>query len=401
MALHDAQGREALKLARVVAVVSPRSIWRLSFERLYIERPELDVRLDAMGKLHVAGLSMLTETAGQPRSADWVFSQREIAIEGGTVRWTDERRGVPPLLLTDVNLFARNSARRHSLGLDATPPEGWGERLTLRGDFRQPLLSTRSGDWHEWDGQVYADLPRIDISRIGRYVSLDARVREGSGALRAWGDVRQGQLVGMALDMGLNSVDVTLGEKLQPLMLRSVRGRLAVRQDFDSRTVEVTTTNLEFETHDGVRWPGGNLWLSHTPATGRGTERGAIRADRLDLAMLAQIANRLPLGEKLHEGLARRAPQGLVERIDAEWDGSLEAPRRYQARGRISGLTVAPEPAEQPDHPGRPGLTGATVDFDANQGGGSATVGMARGTLSFPGVFEDPLVQVDELSARA
>ena len=27
VALHDAQGREALKLARVVAVVSPRSIW--------------------------------------------------------------------------------------------------------------------------------------------------------------------------------------------------------------------------------------------------------------------------------------------------------------------------------------------------------------------------------------
>ncbi|MBS0452961.1 MAG: TIGR02099 family protein [Proteobacteria bacterium] len=401
VALHDAQGREALKLARVVAVVSPRSIWRLSFERLYIERPELDVRLDALGKLHVAGLSMGTETAGEPRSADWVFSQREIAVEGGTVRWTDERRGAPPLLLTDVNFFARNSARRHALGLDATPPEGWGERLTLRGDFRQPLLSTRSGNWHEWDGQVYADLPRIDISRIGRYVSLDARVREGSGALRAWGDVRQGQIVGVALDMGLNSVDVTLQEKLQPLMLRSVRGRLAVRQDFDSRAVEVTTTNLEFETHDGVRWPGGNLWLSHTPPTGRGSERGAIKADRLDLAMLAQIANRLPLGEKLHEGLAKRAPQGLVERVDAEWEGSLESPRRYQARGRISGLSVASEPAEQPDHPGRPGLTGATIDFDANQGGGSATIGMARGTLSFPGAFEDPLVQVDELSARA
>lgn len=401
VALHDAQRREALKLARVVATVSPRSLWRFSFERLYIERPEVDVRLDALGKLHVAGLSMGTETSGESRSADWVFSQREIAIEGGTVRWTDERRGAPPLLLTDVNLFARNSARRHVLGLDATPPEGWGERLSLRGQFRQPLLSTRSGNWHEWDGQVYADLPRIDVSRIGRYVSLDARVREGRGALRAWGDVRQGQLVGAVLDMGLNSVDVILQEKLQPLVLRSVSGRLAVRQDFDTRTMEVTTTNLEFETHDGVRWPGGNLWLSHTPPNGRGAERGAIKADRLDLAMLAQIANRLPLGEKLHDSLARRAPQGLVERVDAQWEGPPESPRRYQARGRVSGLSVTAEPAAQADHAGQPGLSGATIDFDANQDGGSATVSMSRGTLSFPGVFEDPLVQVDELSTRA
>ena len=41
VALHDAQQREALTRARVVATVSPRSLWRMSFERLYIERPEV------------------------------------------------------------------------------------------------------------------------------------------------------------------------------------------------------------------------------------------------------------------------------------------------------------------------------------------------------------------------
>ena len=402
VALHDAQQREALRLARVVATVSPRSIFRLSFERLYIERPELDVRMDALGKFHVAGLSMgAGEASGESRSADWVFSQREIAIEGGTVRWTDERRGAPPLLLTDVSLFARNSARRHALGLDATPPTGWGERFSLRGEFRQPLLSTRSGDFHAWDGQLYADLPRIDASRIGRYISLDMQVREGEGALRAWGDLRKGQLVGGVLDMGLRRVDITLKEGLQPLVLRSLTGRLALRQDVDDRTVELRTTNLQFETSDDLRWPGGNLWLSHTPATGRNEGRGAIQADKLDLAMLAQIANRLPLGEKAHDALVRRAPRGLVDRVDAEWDGPLESPRRYQARGRLIGLSVASEPAAQVDHAGQPGLSGATIDFDATQAGGSAAVGIAKGTLDFPGVFEEPTVPIDELTTRA
>lgn len=403
VALHDAHQREALKLARVVATVSPRSIFRLSFERLYIERPEVDIRLDALGKLHVAGLSMGggPETSGESRSADWVFSQREIAIEGGTVRWTDERRGAPPLLLTNVGFFARNSARRHALGLDATPPAGWGERFSLRGEFRQPILSTRSGDFHAWDGQLYADLPHIDASRIGRYVSLDMQVREGEGALRAWGDVRKGQIVGGVLDMGLKSLDITLKEGLQPLVLRSLTGRLALRQDVDDRTVELRTTNLQFETSDDVRWPGGNLWLSHTPPTGRNAGRGAIKADKLDLAMLAQIANRLPIGEDAHDALVRRAPRGLVDRVDAEWDGPLESPSRYQARGRLIGFSVASEPAAQADHAGKPGLSGATVDFDATQAGGSAAIGIAQGKLDFPGVFEDPVVPIDELTARA
>lgn len=44
--LQDADQREALRLVRVVASVSPRSLWRLNFEQLYIEGPQLDVRRD-------------------------------------------------------------------------------------------------------------------------------------------------------------------------------------------------------------------------------------------------------------------------------------------------------------------------------------------------------------------
>ncbi|MDB5730322.1 MAG: hypothetical protein JWQ03_217, partial [Variovorax sp.] len=56
--LLDARQREALRLDRVVASVSPRSLWRLGFEQLYIEKPQLEVRRDALGGLHVAGLDL-------------------------------------------------------------------------------------------------------------------------------------------------------------------------------------------------------------------------------------------------------------------------------------------------------------------------------------------------------
>ena len=332
--LLDGGEREALRLARVVASVSPRSLWSLSFEQLYIERPELDVRRDAAGKLHVAGLEVASGSPGDNRAADWFFSQRELVIRDGTVRWTDESRAAAPLLLSAVSFVARNGAGSHQLRFDATPPEGWGDRFSLRGQFRQPLLSVHSGNWKRWHGQLYADLPRIDVARLERHVQIDARVREGNGALRLWADVRDGQLTGGVADLALARVDALLGEKLGPLVLRSVTGRLSGSQT--DGAFEFSTHNLQFDTADGLRWPGGNLSFRHAEPIGRTPEQGSLRADRLDLGVLALIANRLPLGQSTHRLLAAYAPRGLVERIDASWQGSAEAPDRYQLRGRLS-----------------------------------------------------------------
>jgi uncharacterized protein (TIGR02099 family) len=395
--LHDALKNDALRLGLVVASVSPRSLWRLNFEQLYIEGPQLEVRRDAMGKLHVAGLDMSTETSGSGGGMDWFFAQREFVIRGGTVRWTDERRGAEPLLLSDVQFVARNSGRTHAMRLDATPPLGWGERFTLRGRFRQPLLSVRSGNWQSWDGEAYADLPSIDVTRLGRYVDLDARIREGSGALRLWADVDDGKLAGGAADLALARVDASLGKELKPLVLREVTGRLSGKRTKDD-SLEFSTTALQFSTADGMRWPGGNLWFQHTPARGQAAERGALRADRLDLAAVALIADRLPLGDSTRKLIEGYGPRGLVERIDASWQGPANAPDKYQARGRISALSVASQPDVNASEPGgTPGISGATVDFDATQAGGTATLSIAAGALDLPGVFEESLVPVDQL----
>ncbi|MBB3180525.1 YhdP family protein [Variovorax sp. Sphag1AA] len=430
--LEDVRQQEALRLKRVVASVSPRSLWNLSFEQLYIEQPQVDVLRDADGKLHIAGLEMTTQTSGGGDSADWFFAQREVVVQGGTVRWIDEGRKTEPLLLTDVQFVARNGGRRHGMRIDATPPAGWGQRFTLLGDFRQPLLSVRSGNWKSWNGQLFANLPYIDVTRLGRYVDLDARIREGSGGLRLWADVKDGQLSGAVADLALMKVDASLAKDLQPLVLRNVTGRLAGR--LDEGTFEFSTTNLQFETNDGIRWPGGNIWLQHSPAKGRVAERGAYRADRLDLAALALIADRLPIGDATRKLIDSYGLRGLVERIDGNWQGSPGAPDKYQLRGRVSNFSVASqsgehaEPAAEPTRPaagrngqragaspsaasptaaelprppvGVPGIQGATVEFDANQAGGNATASIAKGSLDFPGVFEEPVIPIDQLSTQ-
>ncbi len=402
--LLDPQGREALRLPRVVAALSPRSLWKLGFEQLYIEKPALDIRRAADGKLYVAGLDFSRDNGNDGRAADWFFSQTEFVIRGGTLRWTDELMGRAPLALSDVDFVSRNRTRRHALRLDATPPPEWGDRFSLRGVFRQPLLSGRAGQWREWDGQLFADFSRVDVAHLRGHANLGLDLQAGRGALRAWADVNKGDITGGAADMVLYGVSGTLGERLQPLSLATLSGRLAGRRLANG--FEFSTQNLQFRTSEGQEWPGGNVAMSWTGAEGKMPAQGELKADKLDLAALSQVASRLPLGTATHAALATYDPKGLVEAVQARWQGPLSAPLNYQAKGRATGVQVAARPASIPrgstaTHApaGIPGLRGATLDFDLTQTGGKARLAVQKGALEFPGVFEDPVVPLDELSA--
>jgi uncharacterized protein YhdP len=222
--LFDPQGREALHLPRVLAALSPRSLMRLGFEQLYVERPQLSVRRSLDGKIRVAGLDF--SAAGEPDSgaADWFFSQLEFVIRDGQVQWTDELRAAPMLALAQVDLVVRNQGRRHELRFDATPPALWGDRFSVRGLLTQPLLSLQRSQWQDWSGQLHAAFDRVDVSELRRYADLGVDLHQGSGALRAWVDLSRGQVVGGAADVALSSVSVTLGPDLEALKLQSVRG---------------------------------------------------------------------------------------------------------------------------------------------------------------------------------
>ncbi|MBS0294267.1 MAG: TIGR02099 family protein [Proteobacteria bacterium] len=394
VALLDPEGREALRLPRVVVALSPRSLLRLGFEQIYVEGPQLDIRRERDGRIFIAGLSLRDSGSGNSSAADWLFAQPEVAIRGGLLRWSDALRGAEPLALTDVDLVLRNVGWRHGLRLDATPPPDWGERFTLRGQFRQPLLATHAGNWQRWSGQLYAYFARVDVSRLNHYADLGSlRVQQGSGALRTWLDVQQGRIVGGAADMALAEVNATLRQDLRPLVLHTVTGRVSGRWLDDG--YEVATQNLQFLADDGLRWSGGNLFLRQRGAGSAGREQGELRADRLDLAAVAQIAGRLPLDEATHVALQTYSPHGLVQQLQAGWQGPLGQPRQYQLRGKVTGLALA---AQDPK-PTVAGLAGADLDFDLTQAGGRAALAMADGRLLLPGVFEDPVIPVQQLSA--
>ncbi len=390
--LLDAQSREALRLPRVVVAFSPRSLLDLGFEQLYIERPDLEVRRDGEGRLWVAGLEIASGgSGGQGRAADWFFRQKEVVVLDGTLRWVDEQRGAPPLALSNLRFVARNGARRHALRLEATPPPEWGSAFTLMGVFRSPLLSQHPGRWQEWMGELHADFGAVDVTRLRQYASLGVDLRAGQGRLRAWADLARGRIDGGLAEVDLRAVDAVLAEGRPALLLSSLSGQFSGRRLGEG--FEFETRELQFATDAGQRWPGGNMALSWEPAAGGNPERGRLRADQLDLQALAGLADRLPLDEAQRLQLAQ-LPSGRVERLEASWEGPLEAPSSYKVKARASGLAL---PADARTH--RPGLRGFALDADFNEKGGKARLEADGSVLDLPGILPEPQVGLDRLSA--
>jgi len=246
--------REALRLPLVQASLSPASVWRLGFEQLLIDSPVLDVRRTPDGRIEVAGLDMASGPESDGSAADWFFNQSEFIIRQGTVRWIDDLKRQPPLALSQLDFVVRNGIHRHDFRLDATPPADWGERLSLRGQLREPLIqlqATQPGQlpWRDWSGEVFADFPHVDVARLRAYADLsrwDVQVRSGRGALRAWADVERGKVHGVTAQMDLEAVDTTLGKDLPALALDTLTGRLELQ--WGDEGFEVATDDLRFRT---------------------------------------------------------------------------------------------------------------------------------------------------------
>ena len=400
--LQDTQGRDALRLPSVLAALSPRSAMGLGFEQLYVEAPELDVRRTPDGRIWVAGFVLPDTQSAGASAVDWLFSQTELAVRHGRIRWTDELRAMPALQLEDVDVVVRNRLRKHLVRFDANPPAGWGQRISVMGDFQQPLLTRKNGQWRDWTGQLYTQSAEVDLAQLRNYANLGFDLTRGAGGLRAWVGIDRARITGATADVVLNQVTARVSPRLEPLDFAWVTGRLGYRVLNGGE--EYTSQNLQFETQDGLHWPGGNVRLALFNSEPALVPRGPIRpahgefsADRLDLPALAEISDRLPLDDAWRARLQSMAPRGMVESLNAVWQGAIEAPQTYSARGQVSGLQIS---ANSQGGRSNPGVRGLDLAFDLNETGGKASLSMKDGALDLPDLLVEPALSFAALSGQ-
>jgi uncharacterized protein (TIGR02099 family) len=407
VALHDpASGGKALHLAKVVVAVSARSLLTLGVEQIYVEAPELTIRRAPDGQIFVAGIAVTASGSEQNNHADWLLSQPEIALRRGTVQWIDDKLRAPPLELHDVDLVLRSKGWTHSLRLDATPPESWGQRFSLMGRFREPLLSVHEGRIERWNGRAFMDFAQVDLSQLGRYLEpQDWKLQQGKGSVRAWVEIAHGRPVGTVADVAIEALQLQWKDKPQPLQLQSLQGRLSAR---NQDGYQLAVQGLSFTTGDGLSWPRGDFSFRYratgAPAQGPQGEDGEFRADGIDLAIASQVLRLLPAPQALQTRLQALAPSGLLRQLQLSWRGPGDAPTHYKASGQFEQLELRAQPSELgPGHTGVPGVKGVSGQFAFDQDSGHARIDKAaqgrQAVLSFPGVFEDPDLPFDALDA--
>jgi uncharacterized protein (TIGR02099 family) len=441
--LKDARGEEALRLQRVEVVLSPASLlprsltsWTPRFHLVLVDQPQLEARRAADGRIFVAGLPVsggAGSSPGDTRVADWLFSQGRFAIRGGALSWADELRQSPVLDLTAVDIEVRNTLNHHEIKIDATPPARWGNRFSLNGDFKAPLVAggalARAGDWQHWRGSLDAQLPYADLRELQRHVKLPFDLQEGRGALRVKAGVDSARIDNLSADLALQDLQVKFPDHTDPLHLRQLAVQLEARRSASADAaadappgaagaagdrIELNAHALTFTTGDGVEWPASTLFLALQRDAGGDIVGGEAQAQRLDLAVLAQLAGRLPLAASVQRWLEDSKPQGLVQPLRLAWTGPFDAPQRYSASGQATGLSLlgkpavaaASAPAQAASLPagrppvGRPGLRNGAVEFSATEVGGQARVSIDKGALELPGVLEEPQVPLDKLEAQ-
>lgn len=414
--LLDAGARPALQLPRVVGALSAKSLvsWQPRFSQLLIDGADLEVRREADGRILVAGFDVSRPGSDQHPLANWLFRQHEVVLRNGSVHWHDALQPTSePQHYADVQVVTRNGLRRHDLRIDVTPPASWGERVTLMGRFTQPLLAPPS-DWTQWHGTVYASVPRVDMAALSAHTTLPARLTQGHGAVRAWIEVAAGQAEAATLDVALRDVSLQPHPERPPLALADLSGRLIGRRDAHSATLE--TRQLSFATSDGLRWPASNATLSWQQGDSGDWTGGELSADHLDLALLAQVAQRLQLGAQLDHWVAEFDPRGQVDSVHLRWAGALTPspadvsaaatvqagwvlPARYELRARVSGLALAAAAATEPHELGRPGVRNAGLELTANERGGEARLVMKQGEIDVPGLWAEPVMPLEQLDA--
>ena len=372
--IHDGEGREVLALPKVEALLSWRAILRgeLQLHSLVVDGLRLQVRRDAGGGLHVAGIHL--SEGSSSGFTDWVLAQKEFILRSAEVEWRDEQRGAPPLVLSALNLRLLNSGATHAIGLTAQPAPQLGSTVELRGLLRGRSLSELAA----WDGQLYAELGYTDLAAWRPWIEYPWEVSRGEGALRMWLSVERGELQQATADVALAQVSASLGEQLAPLRLASLRGRLQAR--FAEQGYEVRASGLTLDAGGHPSISPGDFLVRYKPGVG-----GAFAAESLELEPLAQLAASLPLPAEGRRLLAKIAPRGRLVGIHSDWTGPVEWPDRFTARGSFSEL--AAEPSGE-----LPGFAGLSGRFETTADAGRVALDSRNSALHLPRVLPGEIV---------
>ncbi|MCC7215686.1 MAG: TIGR02099 family protein [Burkholderiales bacterium] len=385
----NADGPPVLLLPRVDATIAWTSLLALDLRlrELSIERPQLSVRRDRAGRLHVAGIEIDPEgQADDTRFTDWLLRQREIVVRDALLTWNDELRGVPQLVLDRVMFRLERGLTGHHFGLVGTPPSAMAAPIDFRGEVSASSLK----DWREAKGSFYVRLDYADVALWREWIPLLKPVETGRGALRMWFDFAQGRATDVTADLELTDVSVRAASNLPQLDLDHLAGRVTWKADGGRR--ELATHGLTFRTRSGQALAPAAVSLAMTEGPDGAITGGRVAFDRLDVAPLSALAEHLPFPEAWRRDFATYALRGSVTDGKFGWEGPPDAPTRFAGSGAFTRFGISASAA-------MPGADGVSGSFTFDEKRGDLKLDGRDIRVSLPRVFAEPVL-LDVASGR-
>ncbi len=203
VAISDAQGRPALAVPQVQAVLSWRSVLGGSPRFLYLSLDQMQVSLrrDAQNRLWLGERAFDLDGDGDGFSLDspvlrWLGRQGDLAIRDARLSWRDELRGAPDLTLDDIELRIHNGLFGHQLALRARPPGALAAGIVVQGDFDRGFTQRPTAR----GGEIYAQVDDAEPLAWRPWLDVPEQAR-GRVATRAWGQLRDGRLDHVMVDV--------------------------------------------------------------------------------------------------------------------------------------------------------------------------------------------------------
>lgn len=304
---------------------------------------------------------LVVDSAGGERvGTQWqrAFAARDrrgtIEIESGRVVFVADE-GRRRAELEQITGTIRSDGQRHRIALTARPGVGVEGTITLDADGQGWPGDT------EWAMDIDVNFAGVDLAAF-QHIGRRARLRDG------------------ALDLEL-ALHIDQGEP-QSFVSNAVLSDGANAVVRWTRRDGGWDASLVAQGADGRR--SGPVDLAYTAAAAD-PAYWHLRSERIYIEDLARFAAAIPwyMGASATAWLDR-APSGEISQVDLVVRRPPDGPLRYALAVDADALSLA--------HDGEsavPGFTGVSLQADADQGQGRATVSVADGSVYFPRVFRE------------
>ena len=337
--VHNKEGDPALILNLIESTLSWLSILHgeVRFHTIRINKPDLTIRRDTEGIIHVAGVA-LSPDQSESGFADWLLRQRQLILSDANIVWQDDQRGSPALELKAVNLRLENRGQHHRFGIHAAPPSNLAAPLDIRGDFTGDSL----GSLEKWRGQIFTQLDYADIAAWRPWLPFPETIEfnRGAGSIRMWLGIDGTVVEGLTADVRLQNVKTRLAQELPELNLISLKGRVGwkrINNGTDEGT-ELSTRGLSISIHGEETLQPLNLSLQTFPTNNDKSGSGKLNLNVLDLETLMNLVEYLPVQVSLRERLDELSPIGEIRDVQAEWNGEWPTPSQFNIKGGFTNL---------------------------------------------------------------